>query len=426
MARRRDRHLRSSNRYLVADHLDRAALDNACIEVPYEAALAARTVLDRCSRTEDVRFSPNNRRLAFADLERDLIVVVDVDVDTVEGRPRVGLLGAVECSAPCLDGPHNVEFLGDDTIVVTSRYGGANVLQWRSAVGPVEGMTLREVGPPPRRGFELLGNPSGIACLARDHRTIEVLICNHTAHTLTRHTLDRDSFAVSDNKVLLRRWLKVPDGVTASADGRWIAVSNHDRRVVMLYDRALLHEDAEPVAILRGAVYPHGLRFSADARHLFVADAGSPYVHLFSSGVPGWRGAQYPSASIPVVGDALLAAARDRYPYAGDWGPKGIDVDKTGRVLAVTSALQPLAFLDIAAVVGAGARPDGRCDDARRRYETAVLDDLEKADGRLAALRSSKSFRITAPLRRFSDVWATTRAKALLQRVAASARVRAK
>ena len=66
--------------------------------------------------------------------------------------------------------------------------------------------------------------------------------------------------------MIARKWLDVPDGVAVSANGRWLAVSNHEVGVVFVYDYEQLGEDAEPVAVLRGATYPHGVRFTHDDR----------------------------------------------------------------------------------------------------------------------------------------------------------------
>jgi hypothetical protein len=58
---------------------------------------------------------------------------------------------------------------------------------------------------------------------------------------------------------------------------RWFAVSNHETHSVLLYQQGpSLTADSEPDGILRCVTYPHGLRFSADGYHLFVADAGAP------------------------------------------------------------------------------------------------------------------------------------------------------
>ncbi len=103
--------------------------------------------------------------------------------------------------------------------------------------------------------------------------------------------MDRNAgCSIVKSDILIRKWLYLPDGC-ASRDGRWIAVSNHNTHGVLLYDRSVsLNEDSSPVGVLRGVSFPHGMRFSADGRHLFLADAGAPFVHVYAYDGQGWHG----------------------------------------------------------------------------------------------------------------------------------------
>ena len=89
--------------------------------------------------------------------------------------------------------------------------------------------------------------------------------------------------------------------------------------------------------MLRGATYPHGLRFAADDRRLLVADAGAPYVHVFAAD-GSWQGASYPASTIRVMDDETFERARHN-PQEG--GPKGIDLDPRTKLLIVTSESTP-------------------------------------------------------------------------------------
>ena len=50
------------------------------MEIRYEAADDVRHVIESMGRTEDIRFSPGNRRLAIAAFNQNRIVVLDVDI----------------------------------------------------------------------------------------------------------------------------------------------------------------------------------------------------------------------------------------------------------------------------------------------------------------------------------------------------------
>jgi DNA-binding beta-propeller fold protein YncE len=368
------------------------------IEISYDAPQSVRAALKRMARTEDVRFSPNNRRLALADLDRNSTAIVDVDITIGGNRPQVTVTDVAELSSPCLNSPHGVDFLDDETIIVANRGGNVTVLRLPSDDSAVNRAELTPIDPPPGRGFELLSAPSALAVAGDPDGGIEVLICNNSGNTITRHTLHDDPLAVTTSDVLLHRWLDVPDGVAVSADDQWIAVSNHSTHTVMLYERSSsLHESSDPDGILRGASYPHGLRFSADARHLFVADAGRPYVHVYARDGEAWRGVQHPAASLRVMDDDVFQLGLRTGPEHG--GPKGIDIDRHGHVLAMTSVCQPLAFFDVSAILD---RNTGRCRDhaLQMSYELEILEQARVAEARIAALEGSKSFRMTKPLRR--------------------------
>jgi hypothetical protein len=92
----------------------------------------------------------------------------------------------------------------------------------------------------------------------------------------------------------------------------------------------------------------------------------------------------------------------------GDGGSKGIDVDRDGRVLAVTSAYQPLAFFEVAAIL---ARGTGQHDHARQvSYELDVVEEhTRKIKTRVEALERSRSFRMTKPLRSLNAAWSRIR-----------------
>jgi hypothetical protein len=316
------------------------------------------------------------------------------------GRPRVRLTGVLELRSVDLAAPHGLDFFDDDTLLVANRSGGVSLVhlsQRGPGPEPVDGVQGRSMD----LGFSLLEEPGSILVTHADGAGAEVLVCNNLGHTVTRHRLCSRSEPVAvASEVLLRRWLDVPDGLAVTADGRWLAVSNHTPQLVLLYERGPdLGQDTDPVAILRGVAYPHGMRFSADGRVLFVADAGAPFIYAFARSGPTWQGVLQPALSLRVMSDETFWRGRHN-PQEG--GPKGLDLDRTGQVLAVTSDLQPLAFFDVAALV---PQPDPEqqmafeLDVLRRTQQTAA--DLARAwqaavtaeDARLATVHEAEAAR---------------------------------
>jgi hypothetical protein len=140
----------------------------------------------------------------------------------------------------------------------------------------------------------------------------------------------------------LKKWLDLPDGVSVS--GRWIAISNYKAHCVFLYENTgSLDEHSEPDGILRCAHHPHGLQFTSDGRFILVADAGTPYVHIYMQDGSGWRGVRSPFKSLRVLNDADFIGAH--------FGPKGIDIDNSMNTFVATCEVQPLAFFDLAEIL---------------------------------------------------------------------------
>lgn len=376
------------------------------LELQYAAPQSVIDAIGSLGRTEDVRFSPSNRRLAVASFYRNRVVVFDVDIASSSGATQVALTGGVELSSSALQWPHGVDFLDDDTLIVTSRGRDVAFFELPPGNRDVRSLEVLPIARWPSDRTTLLNAPGSVAVSHVGDDGCEVLICNNDGHTVTRHLLDCDAGrAVRHSEILLQKYLDIPDGVSVSPDRRWIAVSNHTTHHVLLYQNSpALSANAEPDGILRQASYPHGLRFSADGRHLFVADAGAPYLHIYAQDSDEWRGVRHPLATVRIMDDPMFERGRHN-PEEG--GPKGLDIDARSNVLVVTSECQPLAFFDVPALLRL-ALASGSAREQRIlgiRHELGLVQESRKMAERATeahALRNSLSWRITAPLRRLN------------------------
>lgn len=376
------------------------------MQVEYKAPDQVGAVIASLGRTEDIRFSPGNRRLAIAAFTRGRVAVMDVAISTAGNAVEVALSNAIEITAPCFRYPHGLDFIDDSTLVVANRMGDLAVIELPdTAAGCVDLAPAQVLAA---GNGSLLRAPGSVALMRHGPAAPELLVCNNAGHCVTRHRLDRATHVVGHGEVLLRRWLDLPDGIAASDDRRWIAVSNHNTHNVLLYENApSLGEDSKPDGVLRGACFPHGLRFSADARHLLVADAGAPFVHVYASADGCWRGTRSPARSLRVMDDALFRRGRQN-PQEG--GPKGLDLDRGMSVLAITSEHQPLAFFDLSALLADMAPPLPPLDV---EYEIGILQHAAhlrqlaaKAEARAAKaekrLRRRKAKGLRAAVRRIA------------------------
>jgi DNA-binding beta-propeller fold protein YncE len=373
-------------------------------EIQYTSPRSVAEAVASLGRTEDVSFSPSNRRLALAAASRNRIAVFDIDIASSRGGTQVALTGGVELSSPALLYPHGVDFIDDDTLIVTNR--GSDVALFELPPGERD-VPSHEVLPTvswPAGGTTLFDVPGSVSVARVDEHVCEILICNNGGHRVTRHLLDRDAGGVIRNsEVLLRKYLDIPDGVSVSPDRRWIAVSNHNTHHVLLYENSpALTADTEPDGILRCVYYPHGLRFSGDGRYLIVADAGAPYLHIYAQDPDEWRGVRQPVATVRIMNEAVFQRGRES-PANG--GPKGVDIDAGSNVVVVTSECQPLAFFDLPtllqlALAGSSVREQRSLD---ARYELWLLQEASKLTEIMNSFRNSRSWRITAPLRRLNS-----------------------
>ena len=344
--------------------------------IEYSAPDGVREVIAAIGRTEDVRFSPDNRRLALAAFNLNHIVVFDVDVKRKSSGTSVALTGVVEIASAALQHPHGVDFIDDDTLIVANRTGDACVFEL-----PPGGVDRRIHERSPVyvmrvTDYRLLASPGSVRVVGGDRAANEILICNNSGNTVTRHVLDRTrGYSIDQGAVVVEKWLNIPDGISVSRDRRWMAVSNHNTHNVLMYENpASVTADANPDGILRGVSCPHGLRFSSDGSRIFVADAGAPYIHVYACDADrGWRGVRSPITSFRVMDEARFLRGRHN-PQEG--GPKGLDIDDAMTALVVTSECQPLAFFDPSAILDGVSVPavNNRARQALQiRYQLEVV-----------------------------------------------------
>jgi hypothetical protein len=360
-------------------------------------------------RTEAVKFSPNNRRLAVASFLRNRIAIFEL---CIAASPRkISISEVAEISSTYLRRPHGIDFIDDETIIVANRRGDAIIFELPSGGGNYELVPIEVI-----RSGEILNSPGAVSIARNGQDFCEALICSNYGNKITRHLIhSREGCSVDSSEILLKKWLKFPDGVSVS--GPWIAISNYLGHSVFLYENTgSLNEYSEPDGILRCAHHPHGLQFTSDGRFILVADAGTPYVHIYMQEGSGWRGTRSPFKSVRVLNDADFRGAH--------FGPKGIDIDNSMSTFVATCEAQPLAFFDLAEILewislmqrigahrsnGFGealyASYERHCQDQRAlemKYELRRQDQSNQA---VEELMNSRSWRVTAPLRRLSGAW---------------------
>jgi DNA-binding beta-propeller fold protein YncE len=338
------------------------------LRVEFTRSTGTQDALARLGRTEDVKFSPSNRRLAISGFAENQILILDLVIEHAGPEASILIADHVEIASTSLRYPHGVSFIDEDTIIVANRKRQAPILTLPpsgTAQKKYELSALRTI-----RGnwFNRLKSPGSVSVYPKDSGQYEALICNNYVHSVTRHTLDgQRRFRITKNEVLLRAGLRIPDGVSVSRDRRWIAISNHMTHSILVFENTPeLDGKTKACAILEGMDYPHGVRFTPDGRFVLVADAGAPYVHVYETNAGRWQSTTKPTRSIRVMDDDTFQKGRYN---AEEGGPKGIDIDTDMKVLAVTSEHQVLSFFNLGTVLGLS---DDNDSDKRRAPETVM------------------------------------------------------
>ena len=355
-------------------------MPNHDLELTIDAPDSVWTVINELGRTEDVAFSPDNRRLAVACYGRKRITIFDLDISASDSTRKVILEDYVEISSSSLRAPHGLIFLDDETLIVANRWGEAPVFKVPTSGGTNKKLDLNPLQTLREDDRHQLSSPGSISAAQINDRLFEVFVCNNYVNYVSRHELDREeSFAVKSSEIYLQRGLEIPDGVTTSNDKRWIAISNHSCHSVFIYEKTEeLDPNSKPVGILRNLNYPHGLRFVADDSFIVVADAGAPYVNIYKTNDRNWKGTRGPVATVRVMDESTYKLGRHN-PQEG--GPKGVDVDTSETVLVTTCDEQNLAFFYLPGILQTRSIPFDRHKKAIQWHYERLRDELRRLRG---------------------------------------------
>lgn len=315
---------------------------------PVEAALVA------IGRTEDLRFSPDNHLLALAGHSKNRCLLLRVDIGHEDGDVVLSASDFLEITSDTFHYPHGLTFIDDQTLAVANRGGGVSILRLPTGE-PGGGVRRAEtLWHFPGGRFRWMRSPGSVAVRRDADGLLELLICNNYSHRVTHVAIDPSRWRTVRKGVLLRKGLSVPDGIVLTHDERWIAVSSHFTHDVKVFAAEGAGPDAEAAGVLAGAGYPHGLQFTLDDRYAFVADAGSPVIRIYERG-DSWAGEHHPLRSVEVLDEETFMRGRHN-PEEG--GPKGIAMDRSGELLAITNEEQSLAVYTVRSLTNPAAKTE--------------------------------------------------------------------
>lgn len=371
-------------------------------------------VINGFGRTEDVRFSPDNKQLAIAGYSNNSLLILDIQIFRSPAETRITITDWRVITSESLNNPHGLFWIDNETLIVASRGGDTSILQLPGDRHAGNFIHLRPLlSLEPDHGH-VDYTPGSVAVASVGEGLIDILTCNNYAHHVLQSLVSTcNGYACLSNSILLERDLEIPDGIAFSRDYRWIAVSNHGWHNVQVHENSVqLDRRSTPAALLLGTNYPHGVIFSPGGTHILTADAGAPYVNVYTRKGDVWDGEYSPAARIRVMDETTFQ--RGHYNHM-EGGPKGIHLESSGHILVTTCEEQPLAFFDFAQVMRRKmdrpfelsdlpepARPGLRDHALQRHFHSLCQSRHELIENHKLAIQSMKqsmSWRMTAPLR---------------------------
>ena len=312
---------------------------------------SVRRTLAQIGRTESVAVSPDGCRLALAAYNRNQIYVFEMVASREGERVEIRVPTCAAITSSALRQPHGCTFLDDDHLLVCNRGGDValfHVPDTEPAGGEVRAAPLAVING---KGYvrATVKTPGSAVAYPLGDQRYRVFVCNDQWHFVTSHIVTLGGInEITNEGVRIEHSLQIPDGICLSADYRWIAISNHVRGEVHIFaNTPELNRRIHPVANLKGSVCPHGLNFDSTG-HLYVADAASPYVHVYEKHGVDWHDRQAPTKSLRLLDNDTFYKGR----YAArEGGVKGVYVDRRANVLITTHKLGVLHFYDLPALM---------------------------------------------------------------------------
>ncbi|PHS71053.1 MAG: hypothetical protein COB23_02000 [Methylophaga sp.] len=313
-------------------------------KLDYHASPELHRVIASIGRTEDVKFSADEKLLAVVDFLVDKVHLFKISLENDELSQSITLSQCITISSDDFKRPHGLFFLGCEHFVVTNRAG--DIALFKCPIATVEVSEIKLAPIAIFRGRRFLGriySPGSVASYQISDNVHRVMVCNNYWNTIVSFTVElTDGVRIKNNGVLIKKGLSTPDGISISPDQKWVAVSNHDTSAVLVYPlTSILNRFTAPAGVLTGVAYPHGIRFSNDGKKLFVADAGRQYLHIYESSDGCWDKSLEPWKSIKMVTDDIFSKAI-MTPEEG--GLKGIDIANSDKLFLASAEYQVLDF----------------------------------------------------------------------------------
>lgn len=389
------------------------------MEISFETTGEILSIVNAIGRTEDLAFSPDNLKLAIASYELNKVLVFNIEVDISSIQPKAQLSNLCEINSSSFNLPHGIAWINNETIIVANRASNAVVIKIPNFSCTSSIVELAALQTLPHIKESSPHSTDCIDAISLGDGLYEVFICSNDGNYVSHYILnENDNFSVKASAFLLKKNIKIPDGIKLSQDSNWLAVSNHDTHQAFVYKNSqTLGCEALPNAILHGTNYPHGITFSNDQQIIFLADAGSPYVYVYVCNNSQWSGDYYPAAKIRIMDDETFKLG---HTNKQEGGAKGVSLNSDSNLMAITCGTRPVAFFYVKELIESLQKnsievPNRQTQNTGNMITKSLLritENMKITFNELATahqhqiylLKSSHSWKVTSPLRKIKTL----------------------
>ena len=305
-------------------------------------------------RTEDVKFSPSGRLLAIASSKTIILLQID------PAQTPIKVLQTMTFDYPGMTFVHGIDFISDALMVIADRQAWVTFHEIPAPEAWEPKMVLPTVHEMGSAWFGEKGllRPTTNRMVRCGPGSIRVAGGTFYVATINQNTVTRHAYELSEGgittgeaELVAHDAIEIPDGIALTRTGDLLAVSNSAFSKIFVYNTATRNLQC----VLRDPRMnnAHGLCFDASGSTLYAVDAGQPFVYGFHSR-DGWKTSVHGAACMfSAFEQQNFALAKQGIPpqtQTIEGGLKGIDIDPTGRILAVTARRQTLRFFDISGV----------------------------------------------------------------------------
>ena len=100
-----------------------------CPRITFKPSDGAKAALVSLGRTEDVQFSPDDRRLAIVGFKHNKVLILDIKIKTAKSKILVLCEDWLEITSPSFNYPHGLFWIDNSTLIVANRGAEAPILK---------------------------------------------------------------------------------------------------------------------------------------------------------------------------------------------------------------------------------------------------------------------------------------------------------